>query len=232
MQFNFIASNPSVNNIKNTHDTQKSYICDICDYETPDKKSLVNHKEFCHKPIPELCEKTPQKNDLYDDLSCKQCSYRAIHLNDLNRHTLQMHSSHVPTEIFGCEDRLKRHIQIKHAQQSSRTFYPSSRQNQGKGKSESKSFSEVPLKCNSCDYKTKVIEELRNHKQEHKMKTTEPMRPFPDPSHVSSPPSSDKCRTWSNGNALKCDKCKKSMEHRDEFKLHMEFFHTNVTNQQ
>ena len=116
---------------------------------------------------------------LADDYVCKNCSYKAIHQKDLSRHESQMHGTTEEPQVFGCDKcdystqydyRLKKHCQIKHAQQS-RYFFSSSRTGGSQKTSSAKlgeSFSDNFLPCNSCDFKTKIIDELRSHKEEHK----------------------------------------------------------------
>ena len=202
---------------------------------------------MCHKSVSDVVIEEPTKK-VEDEFACNQCSYKAIHNKDLNRHELQMHGQALPSEVYACHecdystqynDRLRRHAQIMHAKQQSRMFYSSSNRrdchanNTGSRKIDiGKSTSEDPLQCNSCNFKTTVIEELRIHKQQHEKENVKSKLPFPNLNKFSSFSKPEIRRN--NESSLRCDECKHNLHHKDEFKLHMEFFHakTKPVNQQ
>ena len=242
LQFNFLAANkvsdkPSVDKCTKP-DVEKIYLCDVCDFQTSDKVSLKKHKESKHKT-----KSSHQR--CQDELSCKQCSYIAAHFKDLKRHELQMHcSDEFTADVYSCKEcdystqyqaRLKKHVQSVH--EKSRYFYSSSRKKEtqpigGKSPTQSgDSFSDDPLPCNSCDFKTKSVAELRNHKDDHqKKKNTKSTHPFSKPVDTPSPPvfNGDDVHSMEDSE-FKCDKCDKVLCHKDEFALHMQFFHSHTS---
>ena len=115
------------------------------------------------------------------------------------------------------QENLKTHIQEQHAQQS-RYFYRQKRTNVSESRQypeASSSTSNTPLSCSFCDYTTKSITKLREHKTTHGRKTVQ--EPF------FSGPKTNKTQRSLN---FKCNECKSSFLHADEHKLHMEYFHT------
>ena len=102
------------------------------------------------------------------------------------------------------------------------------------------SFSDNFLPCNSCDFKTKIIDELRTHKDEHKQskqKSNEESHGNPFARASKAPCASRFTGEDANRHRdsnLKCDECKQNFYHKDEFNLHMEFFHagSDVVNPQ
>ena len=95
----------------------------------------------------------------------------------------------------------------------------------GSPKTYGKSFSEEPLPCNLCDFKTNVIETLRKHKAQHGQnnKNQKSRNGFWTP----------KFDGRNMDNKLtpisKCSKCGENFYHNDEVKLHMEYFHLDAT---
>ena len=213
-----------------TTKAQKVYVCNECDYETTSKddhkKHTVKHNET---EVPRI------KNTQIDDsLSCKQCSYIAIHNRDLRRHELYMHTLD-EEQVFYCnrcnystqhQDKLHDHVKNTHIKQRARTFYSRKGIYQRNSAEESKlksSTSDQPIKCTFCDYRTTIIEDLRSHKRKHEVKS-KPKFPFPAfstvPTYINHE-DEDK----NNEEIHNCHKCGKKMQHGDEVKLHMEFYH-------
>ena len=245
LQFNFLANNRGSASEKQSEDqsktpsVQKLYLCDLCDVQTKDIASLKKHRETKHKPDVSNKSKSPPQAK-QDELACNQCSYSAIHLRDLKRHELQMHGT--ADEIFLCnvcdystqyESNLRKHVQFSH-EQSSRYFVSSSRKRQTqttKGHRNNQEgttggFSIEPLTCNSCDFQSKSIQELRNHKKQN-VKTRQP---FPGSQHVSRPPAfKGENKQGTNDTDLNCEKCKKTFNHKDMLNLHLEYFHSNTS---
>ena len=225
-------------------DIQKKFMCELCDFESTEKTLMKTHIESC--VLPGSDNKLENSfGESSDCLACKQCSYKAIHTRDLKRHEAQMHCSDESLEVYSCkeceystqfESRLKKHASYKHMQQS-RCFYSSFRRSEtkstnedGKSVKSSGSFSNVPLTCQSCDYTTKSIEELRNHKSNHTKQNEQP-RVKKNPTKPSR--AYDEYETSRKGSCLNCDDCEKPFLHNDEYQLHMDFFHPrNEANQQ
>ena len=249
LQFNFLAGKRTSD--KHTEDntkpkeSQRIYLCEICDYEAVDKACIKKHNESVHKPKLNKQKKHDKSKDT-EDLSCKQCSYKAIHCRDLNRHENQMHTQKEFNSILlcddceystQCKDTLRKHIQSIHVEPS-RYFYSTSKKKDPRPTSEKKSYAEAagsfssdPLPCNLCDFKTKSIANLRNHKDEHQKQTRRPRHPFRNSEKSQGPPTFNGCENVSNisGTNLKCEKCKLFLTHKDELKLHNEFFHSETS---
>ena len=180
-------------------EVSKIFLCHLCEYETSDKSTLKEHKEKHTSGTSYNCNScdytTSQKSnhtkhqelheDLWRNLRCQKCSYVAIHQRDLNRHEKGMHEDE-DEQVFVCnrcehttqyEERLEEHIKEEHSQQTrSRYFYATSRYTHKNKNSEripeNQSFSDKPINCNSCEYKTHLIEELRGHKKLGKLSKT------------------------------------------------------------
>ena len=146
-------------------------------------------------------------------------------------------------EVFLCnecdfstqyESNLRKHVKFTH-EQSSRYFYsgrkkttrekkePSETTNEKNKASEARSFSEDLISCKSCDYQTKFIDDLKQHKKFHQKKN---VKPFNGASHVPcSPEFNGDDKERSNGTELECEKCDRKFNHKDALILHMEYFH-------
>ena len=213
------------------------YICEICEEEFPTKLSLKKHKESIHENKEPKTPKQSIHTQSYAYLKCKQCSYVAVHMKDLTRHINQMHE-----EVFMCtrcdfstqyDGRLKEHVKLVH-EQSSRYFYSSDRnykkqQNTRQPNAYQESFSNEPIKCNSCEYETTSIPELRKHKAEH-IKQQGPKHPFSNQMYASNQQNFtgyNKSKEI-NKEDYNCDDCEMYFEEKDKFGLHMEFFHANT----
>lgn len=176
--------------------------CNFCDYESTDLSFHRKHTEI--------------HND-----KCQKCSYKAIHTRDLRRHDRVMHRDEEIFACNGCEyttqykEKLNEHIQLEHSQQTrSRYFYSTSRNTHNKTNYEryakKQSFTDTPINCNSCDYKTYSIDDLKNHKMCHNQ---EKHPKFNGRNKDIDKPTSS------------CDKCEEKFWHMDEKALHMAYFH-------
>ena len=106
------------------------------------QRVVKNHKGTKHETAND--EKKIHSDKKHDELSCKKCSYRAVHFKDLKRHESQMHPSEdFVDEVFLCnecdfstryESNLRKHVKFTH-EQSSRYFY-SERKQTTRGKKE------------------------------------------------------------------------------------------------
>ena len=208
LQFNFLAEKKSnsADLVSRTQETPKTYLCDICEYESAEKASLKTHKESC------LSSYEAHVSNSSTDFACQTCSYIAIHKNDLKRHETQMHGQNLPTDIYGCEkceystqheNKLKKHIQDRHTQQS-RYFY-----RQKGTKSEMNQHSLKPNDCTS-------VGDLEKHKSTHTRQSVQ--KPI-----FSGPSVNNQAQKIP---IYKCNECGSNLVHEDEHKLHMEYFHS------
>ena len=140
---------------------------DICEFEASEQFEAYQEHKVTHKSK-SLDKSLDQKS--FHEYPCEKCSYKAIHKKDLRRHMSQMHCSNESPEINACntcdystqyKDSLRIHIEEEHGQtqygQQSRYFYSSSRSKKSEqNRNNGKSFSDEPLKCNSCDLKAKT----------------------------------------------------------------------------
>ena len=142
-----------------------------------------------------------------DHLRCIQCSYIAIHEKDLRRHVWQMHSPD-DDEIMYCnacdfstqyESNLNEHIENTHKFRT-RYFHSNSR--------------------------------LRNRRVTQNLPTIH--MKAPSKAHAMNRDSSEKCSMVdtltadTHNSGLKCNKCNKWFTCEDEFKLHMEYYHSDT----
>ena len=141
-----------------------------------------------------------------------------------------MHSTLGNSDVYSCkecnfstqsEDELKKHVQNLYRQQS-RVFYSADRKrnaaHEKKFPTGARSTSDDFLFCNSCDFKTKIIGDLKNHKDNHMKQSKKPRQPTKD-------------NDRNKGNTFACEQCDEVLCHKDEFKLHMEFFHPQLNNE-
>ena len=251
LQFSFLSASRVPENTSNdsvrSAEVKNVYLCDICDHETDDKVCHKTHKRTHHEPV---LNNKDDKEKISKESDCTKCSYKAIHMKDLSRHESQMHSTVDNSEVHSCnsceystqyEDRLKKHTISKHTQKA-RYFVSSSKAKATKlnGNISSipkQSYSNDDLTCGMCDFRTKIIEELRTHKTIH-MKSyvaSEHKHPFAKDSRTQKPRrfngNQDNNMKESN---FKCDGCKQYFSHTDELNLHMAFVHTetNVSSKQ
>ena len=198
----------------------------MCEYETTEKVSLRVHIDSCSESSQDNDTRAP-------NLDCQNCSYRAIHTTDLKRHKSQMHSKTLLHEVYVCdkcgystqyEEKLRKHKQ-NHDTQQSRYFYRQKRTHQKPDVAvkTNGSTSDTPLNCSNCEFKTKSVGELREHKRKHAGKMGQKPE-FSGPSRNQSQFSS----------SFACNQCESTFLHNDEHKLHMEYFHSSwkETNQQ
>lgn len=181
LQFSFLSASRVTENTSNdsvrSAEVKNVYLCDICDHETDDKVCHKTHKRTHNERV---LNNKDDKEKISKESDCTKCSYKAIHMKDLSRHESQMHSTVDNSEVHSCnsceystkyEDRLKKHTISKHTQKA-RYFVSSSKAKATKlnGNISSipkQSYSNDDLTCGRCDFRTKIIEELRTHKTIH-----------------------------------------------------------------
>ena len=190
MQLNFLTSSRDSDSAK----PMKIFACNVCEFETTTKRDLKQHTEHCHEIVD-------------DTLQCNQCSYMAIHMKDLNRHVLQMHTNDDIDEVFHCDNceystqyqnKLNEHVKTTHPQRRIRIFYSKRRTN---------------------NTKSTTIHQERKH-EEVKSNPKHPFPNFKTASAMAPGPENVGEKT------LRCQECKKCMKHEDELKLHTEFYHS------
>ena len=86
LQLNFMNFNKQFDQ-STTSVPVKTYLCDICDYETEDTSTLHNHKERFHQ-VHDDFEEIPE---VY---SCSKCEYSTQFEESLNKHMKFTHNYH------------------------------------------------------------------------------------------------------------------------------------------
>ena len=180
-----------------------------------------------------------------DELSCQQCSYKAIHEFDLSRHTSQMHSllEDHSVDVHCCPhcefstqylNNLKRHKRVQHDQKY-RTFYASSRRPatdlRKSNAVHEETLAHKIIKCSFCDFASKSNLDMKTHQAGHLKVNERTQHPFVSSGQVFGPQKPANNDT-TKGSNLRCEKCKKEMLHEDELNLHMKVFHANYSETQ
>ncbi|XP_066149260.1 zinc finger Y-chromosomal protein-like [Euwallacea fornicatus] len=99
---------------KNPHEL-KSYSCESCNYVTVLEERLKQHKRVVHS-----------KEGNW--VTCKHCDYKTRNKSHMTRHVNDLHKEKsvqcsACSQLFSSKEHLKYHMQRKHTDQTTRTFY-------------------------------------------------------------------------------------------------------------
>ena len=212
----------------------KMYSCTECEYETKLKQDLLKHKDDAHERF-YTCNKCEFRSTRSEEIKehksknhplvkhkCKFCEFETSHENQLEKHTRTNHNApEHPCDACSYQaihrNDLQRHQKTMHAK---------------------------PLKCRLCDFETMHSDNIKTHIREshRKPRTFCSARPRPNEPKLSW---KQPTRT-PNENGLPtrptvitpaqtpnpsfhcqgpCSAISKSFQHKDEYELHMMYFH-------
>ena len=189
-----------------------AFECKYCEFTTTEKISLNLHMET-------------------HNISCDNCSYIAIHPQDLRRHKQTMHATQKNYVCKQCDffsldgNEFEEHCKEAHVKvQETRVFF--------------RKVSELP-KCEKCSYRGANPQDMIRHmKSMHKAPLQRSRIPTSSGDSSSSPsPATPSKPTPSASSGMMsprkdfhcngpCDAINKSFAHRDEYDLHMSYYHT------
>lgn len=221
----------------------KKYFCDSCDYSTIRNHSLQRHKKTLHVRDERLeCDKCEYVAFLKDNLirhvkihdklpdnKCTECDFASFHQIDLAKHKKFIHEQVKHFKCSSCSYMsqsncgLKRHFESNHEKEKHlqcsydgcKYKVPKSDSQRLKRHIASQHETDKLLACEECDYKTSVIQNLRNHnKQKH-------MDPEDFVLQIKTQNTSD------IGSNL-CPECGKYFTERSNMKTHYKVVHSGI----
>ena len=209
---------------------QSTFACSKCEYETNLKADLSKHVEDTHERL-YTCSQCDFKSESSQEISehkrrvhqqkkyeCAECEFETFQPKELEKHIRDIHSA----PQFPCDACSYQAIHQRDLGRHMNTMH------------------KIPLVCNKCDFNTLHTDNLRTHvKESHYQSRTfvssnrnsGPSRqsivnqPAKAANTSTKPGSSEQSSHQKFHCQGKCASPRKDFQHKDEFDLHMSFFH-------